>query len=211
MAAVRAFLLLFAAAVLVASPAHAQRLDGSASKPPTYRDREQWREHPRTPERRPGPKSTRRLDGTPSLIAVPPLEREREDWREHRGAPAPAPAGKAGKSSDVTRPLLSVRPMPDNGPPSPAVQMQQRMEQERRNQRGGPTASQARQFRCTAFPACERASGSYGSCRGVEEFYAAHSRREAQRQIARDCAAVNTPDPCNCAAQCRRVAQCGPV
>jgi hypothetical protein len=143
----------------------------------------------------------------------PPRERDDERrWRERDERREARPAAKTAPppSRPSTAPMVA-RPAPEPyTPPSKAVEMQRRMEEQRRVERGERVTGSG-SFRCSAYPVCDRSSGSYGSCRGVEEFYAAHSRREAQRQIARDCAAVNTPDPCNCAAQCRRVAQCGPV
>ena len=106
---------------------------------------------------------------------------------------------------------MVVRPAPEaTTPPSKAVEMQRQMEEQRRLQRGEQAMSPA-SFRCSAYPVCDRSGGSYGSCRGVEQHYSAKTARFARQQVARDCATLNTPDPCNCAAQCSRVAQCGPI
>jgi len=161
-----------------------------------WRERE-WREHERR-EQRAAPKSS----GTAPLMVVRP---QRDEPRETRPATKMAPPA-AGKPSS---PLMVVRPTePESTPPSKAEQMQRRMEEDRRIQRGEHASNS---FRCNAYPVCDRSSGGYGSCRGVEQLYSATTARFARQQVARDCAAVNNPDPCNCAAQCSRVAQCGPI
>jgi hypothetical protein len=219
--------LLIATILAVATPAEAQRPDGATNnRQQIYRDRDDWDERHRTPEQRPTTKADKAVDGkkTAPITVVRPLEREdREErrrrehhqWKEPAAKtpeqkPKPSTASKSTQTIDRPAPLISVRPVPDS-PPSPAERMQRRMEQERRNQRGEQASMEPGNFRCNAYPVCDRSSGSYGSCRGVEQFYSARSWRDARQQVARDCAAVNTPDPCNCAAQCSRVAQCGPV
>lgn len=191
-------ILLALIALAACATAHAQRIDGSSNvRPQQWRDREDWDEQRRTPEPTPGAKAKKNLDGkkTAPIIVVRPVEREEQN---------PASA-KPQKSTDA---LISVRPAPT--PPSPAEQMQRRMAEEQRLRRG-EQANIPGNFRCNAYPVCDRSTGSYGSCRGVEQFYSATSWRDARQQVARECAAANNPDPCNCARQCGRVAQCGPI
>jgi hypothetical protein len=192
-----AFIALAACAI-----AHAQRIDGSSSnvRPQQWRDREDWDEQRRTPEPTPGAAAKQNLDGkkTAPITVVRPVEREegeeRERTRTRKTPEQKPPDAKPQKST----------------PPSPAEQMQRRMAEEQRLRRG-EQANIPGDFRCNAYPVCDRSTGSYGSCRGVEQFYSATSWRDARQQVARDCAAANNPDPCNCARQCSRVAQCGPI
>lgn len=219
-------ILLIATSLAVATPVEAQRPDGAnSSRPQSYRDRDDWDERHRTPEaKKPSKKASKAkaMDGAAPLTAVKPIsppskaqqlqQQMNEQRRRHLGQPSypAAPASKSAKPMDGAAPLIAVKPIPTS-PPSPAEQMQRRMDQERRNQRGEQASMDAGNFRCSAFPVCERSFGGYGSCRGVEQSYSARSWRDARHQIARDCAAANTPDPCDCAAQCSRVAQCGPI
>ncbi len=66
-----------------------------------------------------------------------------------------------------------------------------------------------RGVRCTAFPVCQ--GGGYGGCRGVEQTYSASAAGSGRSDIVRQCMQANTPGPCNCAAQCSRVAQCSNI
>ena len=151
----------------------------------------------------------------PMVVRPPADDREERDWRERerREPRETRPATKMAPpaASKPAGSLMVVRPAePKATPPSKAEQMQRQMEEDRRIQRG-ERASSTGSFRCNAYPVCDRSSGGYGSCRGVEQLYSASTARFARQQVARDCAAVNNPDPCNCAAQCSRVAQCGPI
>jgi hypothetical protein len=149
-------------------------------------------------------------------------ERDREDDRRWRGREERRETRPAKMAPPATRPAIApmvVVPRPEPAtPPSKAEEMQRQMQQQReqerepqrRRERREPVSSSGN-FRCTAYPVCERSSSSYGTCRGVEQIYSASSARFAREQVARDCSAINTPDPCNCAAQCSRVAQCGPI
>lgn len=213
-------------ALAACAAAHAQRMDGATSgtvRPPQYREREDLDER-RTPE--PTRPTSKKMDGSKPapITSVGPVERDEWQERERRrreqnlskqSGKTPEPkastksaGAKSAKAMDGPAPLTSVRPAPSA--PSPAEQMQRRMNEERGNQRG-ERAQSASGFRCQAYPVCNRSSGSYGSCRGVEQLYTATSSRSARQQIERACAAANNPDPCNCAAQCSRVAQCGPI
>lgn len=179
--------------MVVRPPASAEDRD---EREPSRRERERQEQR------------ARKQGSTPPLMVVrPPSEPERDPPRETRPVTKMAPPG----AKPPTPPLMVVRPAePPATPPSKAEQMQRRMDEERRLQRGERVTSSG-SFRCTAYPVCDRSSGSYGSCRGVEQVYSANSARFARQQVARDCTAINTPDPCNCAAQCSRVAQCGPL
>jgi hypothetical protein len=150
------------------------------------------------------------------MVVRPPADdRDERDWRdrerrEQRKAP-PAAKMSPPASKPAAPPMMVVRPAePQPTPPSKAEQMQRRMEEDRRIQRGEQATSSGN-FRCSAYPVCDRSSGSYGSCRGVEQLYSAKSARFAREQVVRECAALNRPDNCNCASQCSRVAQCGPI
>ena len=85
--------------------------------------------------------------------------------------------------------------------PSPAQQLQQQ-ELERRQPQNIAAEHGAR---CSAHPVC-RKPGGYGRCQGVVRTYASSSG--ARQDMVERCIEANTPDECNCAAQCARVAQC---
>jgi hypothetical protein len=101
---------------------------------------------------------------------------------------------------------------PSTTSPSPAQQMQQEQFERQQLQRqyaapeqqAAPTARGS--ARCSAFPVCVREPGRYGSCQGVEQVYA--NANAGRRGIVAQCIHANSPDTCNCAAQCSRVAQC---
>lgn len=212
----RIFLALLALAACAL--AHAQRIDGSTSstvRPQQWREREDFDERQRTPEPRPSSKASKNTDTkkTAPITVVRPVDREDREERERRrreqnqwkqpGTPEAKTAKPASKSLDGPASLTSVRPVPTT-PPSKAEQMQRQMQHKQATTDTG-------NYRCYAHPVCDRSTGSYGTCRGVEQVYSGTSWRNARQRIARDCAAVNDPDPCHCATQCARVAQCGPI
>jgi hypothetical protein len=190
-------------ALAACAVAHAQRIDGSSTvRPQQWREREDWEERQRTPEPRPGSKASKNTDTRKPAPITVVRPADREDWEEReRRRPEPKSVTKPSKSMDGS--LTSVRPVPTT-PPSKAEQMQRQMQHKE-------ATSDSGNFRCYAHPVCDRSAGSYGTCRGVEQVYSGTSWRNARQRIARDCAAVNNPDPCHCATQCTRVAQCGPI
>jgi hypothetical protein len=95
---------------------------------------------------------------------------------------------------------------PPKGPPSKAQQMQQEQYEQRRAQQGDPLPADAAQVvQCRARPVC---GGGYGICQGVMQTYTGSSVNSGRHAIVQQCVQANTPDSCNCAAQCERVAHC---
>ena len=120
-------------------------------------------------------------------------------------------------------PERSERTRPATTPPSQAEQLQQKQNQDRQLQlQQQRQSNEPRPFindprpavqekrggtvRCNAMPVCK--GGGYGSCRGVEQSYGAASLASSRQDIVRQCTRANSPDTCNCAAQCGAVAQC---
>jgi hypothetical protein len=202
-------ILLALLALAACAAAHAQRIDGSTNpRPQQWREREDWDER-RTPEPRPPARASKNTDTRKPAPITVVRPAEREDWEERerrqreQDQSRPKPASKPAKAMDGPASLTSVRPVPTT-PPSKAEQMQRQMQHKE-------ATSDSGNFRCYAHPVCDRSTGSYATCRGVEQVYSGTSWRNARQRIARDCAAVNNPDPCHCATQCSRVAQCGPI
>ena len=95
---------------------------------------------------------------------------------------------------------------PPKGPPSKAQQMQQQQYEQRRAQQGDPLpAGSGQVVQCRARPVC---GGGYGICQGVVQTYTGTSVNAGRDAIVQQCVQANSPDSCNCAAQCERVAQC---
>ena len=102
---------------------------------------------------------------------------------------------------DRTRPTDTQRP---NSPPSPAQQIQQQ-QYEQRQQQSQPAAA-PRVVQCNARPVCGGAG--YGRCTAVAQTYQGATLQSGRRAIVQSCLEANTPDSCNCAAQCTSVARC---
>jgi hypothetical protein len=189
-------LLVCSAAVAVSSPLHAQRgLEGKEAKAP--------KKAAAKPEPKRAPASTvpaRVRSPSPQSTTRPQDQRAREPERQ---AP-PSMKQDRTRYSDIYPQQKSA--------PSPAQQLQQQQfeRQQLQRQHAAPqpqAAPRERQgVRCAAHPVCQRQSGAYGSCQGVEQVYS--SDYIGRRDIAAQCVRANTPDTCNCAAQCSRVAQC---
>jgi hypothetical protein len=189
-------LLVCSAAVAVCSPLHAQHgLEGKEAKAP--------KKTATKPEPKRAPPSTVRdrvRPTTPQSVSRPQDQRAREPERK---AP-PTMKQDRTRYSDIYPQQKSA--------PSPAQQLQQQQfeQQQLQRQQAAPqqpaTPRERRGVRCAAHPVCQRPSGGYGSCQGVEQVYS--SDYIGRRDIAAQCVRANTPDTCNCAAQCSRVAQC---
>jgi hypothetical protein len=95
------------------------------------------------------------------------------------------------------------RRRPDSAP-SPAEQYQ-RQQYEQRQTQTPPPDSQQRVVQCNARPVCE---GGYGRCAPVAQTYPGFTLQAGRRDIVQACVSANTPDSCNCAAQCTAVARC---
>jgi hypothetical protein len=83
---------------------------------------------------------------------------------------------------------------PPKGSPSPASQLQQKRNDDDR-----------RTVQCTARPVC---GSGYGRCTSVQQTYRGGTEQSRRQDIVNECIGANTPDTCQCAVQCRRVAQC---
>jgi hypothetical protein len=131
-------------------------------------------------------------------------ERERERHREHKPLPSAreqsgpmnAPPFKPPANKQFTVDPSETRPRPTA--PSPAEQMQRQMQ--------GQPAETARVFQCSARPVC--AGGGYGRCAAVQQTYRGGTEESRRKNMVEECIQANTPDSCQCAVQCRRVAHC---
>lgn len=176
---------------MLAWPLHAQRpMDGARSSTPAQQQRTA------EPSR-----------ATPGLRdQVRPQSPQRTTRPQDQRAREPLRAEPIGMPDTIRR------ADPEPSPPSPAQQLQQQQFEQQQLQRlhSNPQQQAAppdtRGVRCSAHPACLREPGRYGSCQGVAEVYANPSA--GRRDIATKCVQANSPDSCNCAAQCARVAQC---
>ena len=94
---------------------------------------------------------------------------------------------------------------PPKGPPSKAQQMQQQQYEQRQAEQGQLPPDSGQVVQCRARPVC---GGGYGICQGVTQTFSGTSASAGRHAIVQQCVQANTPDSCNCAAQCERVAQC---
>ncbi len=130
------------------------------------------------------------------------------DHKRHSGQrpPQERPAQERETSQgtvklDRARPPETQRP---SSPPSPAQQTQQQ-QYELRQQQSQQPASAPRIVQCNARPVC---GGGYGRCAAVAQTYQDGTLQSGRRAIVQSCIEANTPDACNCAAQCTAVARC---
>jgi hypothetical protein len=134
-------------------------------------------------------------------------ERERDHHREHKPpasareqrGPLNAPPFKPPANKQFAVDPSETRPRPTA--PSPAEQMQREMQQQPKS--GG---TQQAVFQCSARPVC--GGGGYGRCSSVQQTYRGGTEQSRRRDIVDECIQANTPDSCQCAVQCRRVAHC---
>jgi len=103
---------------------------------------------------------------------------------------------------DRARPPETQRP---SSPPSPAQQAQQQQYEQRQLQ-SQPSTAGPRVVQCNARPVCGGAG--YGRCAAVAQTYQGATLQSGRRAIVQSCIEANTPDSCNCAAQCTSVARC---
>ena len=83
--------------------------------------------------------------------------------------------------------------------------MQQQPFQQRQQQAQPQQPQAQRTVQCNARPVC---GGSYGRCAAVAQTYQGGTLQAGRRAIVQSCIEANTPDSCNCAAQCTSVARC---
>jgi hypothetical protein len=91
---------------------------------------------------------------------------------------------------------------PPKGQPSPAAKMQQEQAKEFQKRAGDEGG---RSVGCSAYPACSRPGLA---CQGVARNYGNANAATSKNDIISHCRDANTPDPCDCARQCARVARC---
>jgi hypothetical protein len=135
----------------------------------------------------------------PKTKPSPAAQQQRKDQRARERVPGdPPPKHRAHTVSKDSQ--------PPKGPPSKAQQMQQQEYEQRRAQQGDPLPADAGQVvQCRARPVC---GGGYGICQGVMQTYTGSSVNSSRHAIVQQCVQANTPDSCNCAAQCEQVAHC---
>jgi hypothetical protein len=186
------------------------------------RERDRHREHkPAKASEQRAPMATKTEKKAPFKAEPPRSERERERDRDRRHdrerhrEPKPLPSAReqTGTMNLPPKPpakqQFSVHPSetrPRPTAPSPAEQFQREQQQQRRVEQGrsGGTQQQA-VFQCSARPSC---AGGYGRCSSVQQTYRGGSEASRRAEIVDECIQANTPDTCQCAVQCRRVARC---
>jgi hypothetical protein len=133
--------------------------------------------------------------------AVPPHQRH----SSHQPNPRPP---QTRETSEGTVELDRARPESRRPatPPSPAQQYQQQQFEQRQPQTQTQQVPQHRVVQCTARPACGGAG--YKRCATVSQNFPGATLQAGRREIVQRCIDANTPDPCNCAAQCPAVARC---
>ena len=147
------------------------------------------------------------------------------DSQPPKGQPSPAARQQMKQQSGGTRPqdqrarerapgdpppkrgahTVSKDSQPPKGPPSKAQQMQQQQYEQRQAQQGQLAPDPGQVVQCRARPVC---GGGYGICQGVTQTFTGAGVNASRHAIVQQCVQANTPDSCNCAAQCERVAQC---
>jgi hypothetical protein len=201
----RAFVVLAWLAAFTSAPADAQRgMEGSRSSSTAGGDRS-------APSSSSTPRhSSRSEDSTPAPSGM--RDQVRPQSPQSTTRPQDQRAREPMRAEPIGMPDRTRRADPEPSPPSPAQQLQQQQfeQQQLQRQHSNPKQQAAppdtRGVRCSAHPVCLREPGRYGSCQGVAEVYASASA--GRRDIASKCVQANSPDSCNCAAQCTRVAQC---
>ena len=133
-------------------------------------------------------------------------ERQKQKERGH-DATRIGPATESGVKPSRTQPAeKQLRP---DSAPSPAQQYQQQQYEQRQpaqTQRRQNEPVQNRVVQCTARPVCGGAG--YGRCAAVTQSFPGATLQAGRREIVQRCIDANTPDSCNCAAQCTAVARC---
>jgi hypothetical protein len=161
---------------------------------------------------KPAPPSKKEQKTVKKADAARPAE---PDYKRHSGhRPQHERPPQTRETSEGTVKLDRARPPETQRPssaPSPAQQMQQQQFEQRQqqSQRQSPQKGQPSNasgiVQCNARPVC---GGSYGRCAAVAQTYQGATLQAGRREIIQACVAANTPDSCNCAAQCTSVARC---
>ena len=132
------------------------------------------------------------------------LERRRvQSQRNDPWQPQDQRAKEAGAPPNPKGETVSPSSQPPKGPPSKAAQMQR--DQYEKRQEGQNIPSENQVVQCRARPVC---GGSYARCQPVARTYKSATVQASRSDIIQRCMQANTPDSCNCAAQCDAVAQC---
>ena len=156
---------------------------------------------------KPAAPAEKKKDKAAEKAAVKNARPAEPEHRHHSGHPKKDRPPQERETSqgtvklDRTRPQETQRP---SSPPSPAQQMQQQQYEQRQQQSQQP-ASGSRVVQCNARPVC---GGGYGRCAAVAQTYQGGTLQSGRRAIVQSCIEANTPDACNCAAQCTAVARC---
>jgi hypothetical protein len=137
------------------------------------------------------------------LMLAWPLHAQR--GMEGKDTEGSSPPRKSATKSDPKKSSMPDRVRPPSQQNVTRPQDQRAREPQRTE---APTIKQDRTRRSDIYPqqSCVRQPGSSGSCQGVARTYA--SSPGAREDMVQQCIRANTPDGCNCAAQCARVAQC---
>jgi len=118
-----------------------------------------------------------------------------QDQRAKERVPGDPPPNPGGHT-------VSKDSQPPKGQPSPAAKMQQEQAKQFEKRAGNEGG---RSVGCSAHPVCSRGGQA---CQGVVRNYGNANVAVSKNDIVGECMALNTPDPCDCARQCARVARC---
>ena len=130
---------------------------------------------------------------------------------QHRRQPSHQPAARPPQTRETSEGTVKLdrtvpRSQQPTSPPSPAQQYQQQQFEQRQPQTQTQQVPQSRVVQCTARPVCGGAG--YGRCAAVSQTFPGATLQGGRREIVQRCIEANTPDSCNCAAQCTSVARC---
>jgi hypothetical protein len=130
---------------------------------------------------------------------------------QHPRHPSHQPAARPPQTRETSQGTVKLdrterKSQPATTPPSPAQQYQQQQFEQRQPQTQTQQVPQNRVVQCTARPVCGGAG--YGRCAAVSQTFPGMTAQAGRREIVQRCIEANTPDSCNCAAQCTAVARC---
>jgi hypothetical protein len=141
---------------------------------------------------------------TPPFKAESPKS-EREHHRRRQPTPLPSAREQSGPMNKRAEPPKDKRYSAHPSETRPQPTAPSRAEQMQRQMQGQP-AETPRVFQCSARPVC--GGGGYGRCASVQQTYRGGTGESRRRDMVDECIQANSPDTCQCAVQCRRVAHC---
>lgn len=158
------------------------------------------------PEQQKAPNAAKKADT--ARPAEPDHKRHSAHRPQQERPPQTRETSEGTVKLDRARPPQTQRP---SSAPGPAQQMQQQQyeqrqqQSQRQNQQNSQPSNASGVVQCNARPVC---GGGYGRCAAVTQTYQGATLQSGRRAIVQSCIQANTPDSCNCAAQCTAVAHC---